>query len=100
MIRNRIALLVSVALGSVQCTTNPAASPTEVADPARRASALTVPAGTVGNGPHAMVVCQSNTGTNDCFDAATPDITNTATLNAALAPPDAWFAKALFPIPF
>src|SRR5947209_2981671 len=101
MIRNRIALLVSVALGSVQCTTNPAAGPSEFAAPAARASAaLTVPAGTIGNGPHAMVVCQSNSGTNDCFAAGAPDITDTATLNAALAPPDAWFAKASFPIAF
>src|SRR5256885_4443259 len=96
MIRSRIALAVSVSLATVHCSTNPLGSP-ELAAP-RRAAAITVPAGSAGNGPHAMVVCRSDLGTNDCLLGG--DIANATDLNAALVPPDAWFAAATFPIGF
>src|SRR4051812_43559143 len=96
MIRSRIALAISVSLTVVHCTTNLPGSP-ELAAP-RRATEITVPAGSSGNGPHAMVVCRSDTGTNDCFPGG--DIANAADLNAALVPPDAWFAAGSFPIGF
>src|SRR5438067_3882516 len=99
MIRSRIALAISVLVAAVDCTTNPA-SLSEVGPPARRTAALTVPTGSSGNGPHAMVVCQFTNGSNDCFPANKPDINNAASLNAALVPPDAWFAKASCPIGF
>src|SRR5256885_7579749 len=96
MIRSRIALAISVSLAAVHCTTNSPGFPELAAR--RRAAEITVPAGSTGNGPHAMVVCRSDTGTNDCFPGG--DISNAADLNTALVPPDAWFAAASFPIGF
>src|SRR4051812_41363831 len=100
MVRSRIPLAASVLLFSVHCTTSQSPPGAELAPPLQRAASLTVPSGLTGNGPHAMVVCRFSNGSNNCFPAGTPDISDAASLNAALVPPDAWFATSAFPIGF
>ncbi|MFL5398863.1 MAG: hypothetical protein ACJ79P_13275, partial [Myxococcales bacterium] len=95
MVRSRIPLAASVLLFSVHCTTSQA-PPGELSSPRESPSAaLTV--GSVGNGPHAMVICSARSG-NDCNTGN--NITNVTQFNTAIAPRDAWFATAPLPIGF